>query len=228
MTPMITLPARNEALEELTPEQRLELESTPCSKGAAENEPDSNPVLRALYTTLIEEIGEDPNRVGLRRTPHRVAKAMEYLTSGYTMNIEKVLNGAVFEERTDEMVVVRDIDFYSMCEHHLLPFFGRAHIAYIPNGKVVGLSKLPRIVDIFARRLQLQERMTREIADAIQEYLNPLGVAVVCEAQHLCMMMRGVEKQNSLTSTSAMLGAFKQPQTRAEFMTLIARRASSI
>ena len=207
MTPVITLPDRGEILKDLDPKVRRELEASPCSAGAAEDEQDSNPVLRGLYCKLLEEIGEDPTRIGLRRTPHRVAKAMEYLTSGYTMDVEKVLNGAVFEERYDEMVVVKDIDFYSTCEHHLLPFFGRAHIAYIPNGKIVGLSKLPRIVDVFSRRLQVQERMTREIADTIQKYLDPIGVAVVCEARHLCMMMRGVQKQNSVTVTSAMLGS---------------------
>ena len=221
MTPVITIPARDRELDRLTETERRELESTPCSSGAAEGEVDSDPALRDLYCTLLSRVGEDPTRVGLRRTPHRAAKAMSYLTSGYTMNIEQVLNGAIFEESYDEMVVVKDIDFFSTCEHHLLPFFGRAHVAYIPNGKIVGLSKLPRIVDVFSRRLQVQERMTREIADTIQEYLNPIGVAVVCEARHMCMMMRGVEKQNSVTLTSAMLGAFKNPQTRAEFMTLV-------
>jgi GTP cyclohydrolase I len=187
---------------------------------------DSSPALRKIYHALLEEIGEDPTRVGLRRTPHRAAKAAEFLTSGYTMDIEKVLNGAIFEEPYDEMVIVKDIDFFSMCEHHLLPFFGRAHIAYIPKGRIVGLSKLPRIVDVFSRRLQVQERMTREIADTIQKYLDPQGVAVVCEARHMCMMMRGVEKQNSLTVTSTMLGSFKESQTRAEFMTLIGAKLS--
>ncbi|HET9136548.1 MAG TPA: GTP cyclohydrolase I FolE [Candidatus Kapabacteria bacterium] len=183
-------------------------------------------MLRALTRSLLTEIGEDPDRAGLVRTPHRVAKAWSYLTSGYEMDIEKVLNGAIFEEQYDEMVIVKDIDFFSLCEHHLLPFYGKAHIAYIPNGKIVGLSKLPRIVEVFSRRLQVQERMTREIADTIMEYLNPLGVAVVTESRHMCMMMRGVEKQNSSATASAMLGAFKEPKTRSEFMTLIGSKLS--
>jgi len=171
---------------------------------------------------ILVAIGEDPNRDGLLRTPHRVARAYEYLTQGYSMDVEQVLNGAIFEERYDEMVIVKDIDFFSMCEHHLLPFFGRAHIAYIPNGKIVGLSKLPRILDVFARRLQVQERMTQQVAETIQKYLRPQGVAVVTEASHMCMMMRGVEKQNSVTTASAMLGVFKhQVETRNEFMNLI-------
>jgi GTP cyclohydrolase I len=224
MSPITTMPGRTQSLEDMPESRRNEIEAAPCAMGAAEHEVDSNPAVRNLFCSLLRQVGEDPRRGGLLRTPHRAAKAWEYLTSGYTMNIETVLNGAVFEETYDEMVVVRDIDFYSMCEHHLLPFFGKAHIAYIPNGKIVGLSKLPRIVDVFSRRLQVQERMTREIADTIVEYLKPLGVAVVCEAQHMCMMMRGVEKQNSITMTSAMMGAFKEPNTRAEFMNLIANK----
>ncbi len=220
------MPSRTRDLEELPEIRRKEIESAPCAMGAAENEVDSNVAVRTLFCNLLQQIGEDPRRVGLLRTPHRAAKAWEHLTAGYKMNIETVLNGAVFEETYDEMVVVTDIDFYSMCEHHLLPFFGKAHIAYVPNGKIVGLSKLPRIVDVFAKRLQVQERMTREIADTINKYLDPLGVAVVCEAQHMCMMMRGVEKQNSFTMTSAMLGSFKEPNTRAEFMNLIANKRS--
>ncbi len=216
------MPGRTQSLAELSDERRTAIESTPCAMGAAEHEVDSDPEVRNLFCSLLQHVGEDPRRSGLLRTPHRAAKAWEYLTKGYTSDIETVLNGAIFEETYDEMVVVRDIDFYSMCEHHLLPFFGKAHIAYIPNGKIVGLSKLPRIVDVFARRLQVQERMTREIADTIAKYLDPIGVAVVCEAQHMCMMMRGVEKQNSITMTSAMMGAFKEPHTRAEFMNLIA------
>jgi GTP cyclohydrolase I len=177
-----------------------------------------------VYETL-QVIGENPEREGLLRTPHRVAKAWEFLTQGYSMDIEQVLNNAIFEERYDEMVVVKDIDFFSLCEHHMLPFFGKAHIAYIPNGKIVGLSKLPRIVEVFARRLQVQERMTQQIAETIQKYLKPQGVAVVTEASHMCMMMRGVEKQNSSTTASAMLGVFKsQSDTRAEFMNLISNR----
>jgi GTP cyclohydrolase I len=221
MAPVKTLPNRTIEMEDISADKREELISSPCTLGPAENEPDSNPTIRAITRSLLTEIGEDPERVGLWRTPHRVARAWEYITNGYHVDIEAVLNGAVFEEKYDEMVVVKDIDFFSMCEHHLLPFYGRAHIAYIPNGKIVGLSKLPRIVEVFARRLQVQERMTREIADTITKYLNPIGVAVVCEARHMCMMMRGVEKQNSVTTTSAMMGAFKESQTRAEFMTLI-------
>lgn len=175
-----------------------------------------------LVKEMLVSLGEDPNRDGLLKTPHRVAKAYEFLTEGYKKDIKKVLNGAIFEESFDEMVLVKDIDFYSLCEHHLLPFFGKAHIAYIPNGKIVGLSKLPRIVDVYARRLQVQERMTRQIAETIQEYLNPLGVGVVIEAHHMCMQMRGVEKQNSHTLTSSMLGEFANNlQTRNEFMNLI-------
>lgn len=172
--------------------------------------------------TLLEEIGEDPGREGLLRTPHRVAKAYEFLTQGYTKDIQKIVNGAIFEEKYDEMVIVKDIDFYSMCEHHLLPFYGKIHIAYVPNGKIIGLSKLPRIVDVFARRLQIQERLTQEIADTLDEILQPKGVAVVAEGYHMCMMMRGVEKQNSLTTTSAVHGLFQEDaRTRTEFLNLI-------
>lgn len=223
MAPIKILPGRTEDIDELPSQQKADVLSSECVTGPAENEPDSNPALRASYSQILLEIGEDPQRIGLLRTPHRAAKAMEYLTSGYTMDIEKVLNGAIFEERYDEMVVVKDIEFYSMCEHHILPFFGKCHVAYIPNGRIVGLSKIPRIVDVFARRLQVQERMTREIADTIMHYLQPLGVAVVCEGQHMCMAMRGVEKQHSSTVTSAMTGVFKEPKTRAEFMTLISK-----
>lgn len=172
--------------------------------------------------TLLEEMGEDPNREGLLRTPHRVAKAYEFLTQGYTKDVQKIVNGAIFEEKYDEMVIVKDIDFYSMCEHHLLPFYGKVHIAYVPNGKIIGLSKLPRIVDVFARRLQIQERLTQEIADTLDEILQPKGVAVVAEGYHMCMMMRGVEKQNSITTTSAVHGLFQEDaRTRTEFLNLI-------
>ncbi|MCE1187853.1 MAG: GTP cyclohydrolase I FolE [Ignavibacteria bacterium] len=175
-----------------------------------------------LFGTLLKEIGENPEREGLLKTPHRVAKAYEFLTSGYNKNIDEVLNNAIFEEKYNEMVLVKNIDFYSLCEHHLLPFFGKVHVAYIPNGKIVGLSKIPRIVDVFARRLQVQERMTQEIADTIQKYLQPRGVAVVSEAFHMCMMMRGVEKQNSSAITSAVHGAFQSDaRTRNEFFHLI-------
>ena len=175
--------------------------------------------------SILEEIGEDPKREGLVRTPERVAKAYEYLTSGYSKDISEVLNDAIFEEKYDEMVIVKDIDFFSMCEHHMLPFYGKVHVAYIPNGKIVGLSKIPRLVDVFARRLQVQERMTQEIANVIDEYLNPDGVGVVAEAYHMCMMMRGVEKQNSYTLTSAMHGEFKNDaRTRGEFLDLISHK----
>ena len=225
MTPITTLPNRlSEAAASMNEDELKQLEHGPDEDEYAKEGCESNPMLRALTRSLLTEIGEDPERAGLVRTPHRVAKAWTYLTSGYEMNIEKVLNGAIFEEQYDEMVIVKDIDFFSLCEHHLLPFFGKAHIAYIPNGKIVGLSKLPRIVEVFSRRLQVQERMTREIADTIMQYLNPLGVAVVTESRHMCMMMRGVEKQNSIATASAMLGAFKEPKTRSEFMTLIGRR----
>jgi len=182
-----------------------------------------------LIRQLLEELGEDPDREGLLRTPLRVAKAMKFLTSGYAADIDQVLNNALFSVDYSEMVIVRDIDFYSMCEHHLLPFFGKCHVAYIPNGRVIGLSKIPRLVDIFARRLQLQERMTNQIAATITEKIKPLGVAVVCEATHLCMAMRGVEKQNSYTITSAMLGAFReQSRTRMEFLELLKLKSGSL
>ncbi|MFA7228304.1 MAG: GTP cyclohydrolase I FolE [Melioribacteraceae bacterium] len=171
---------------------------------------------------ILEEIGEDPDREGLKNTPSRVAKAYEFLTQGYKRDLNEVLNNAVFDEKYDEMVIVKDIDFYSMCEHHLLPFYGKVHVAYIPDGKIVGLSKVPRIVDVFAQRLQVQERMTQEIADTLDKCLNPRGVAVVVEAYHMCMMMRGVQKQNSITTTSAMHGIFTEDaRTRSEFLNLI-------
>src|SRR6188474_1558096 len=178
---------------------------------------------------LLEKIGEDPTREGLLATPRRAEKALRFLTSGYEADIDTVLNDALFSVDYNEMVIVRDIDFYSLCEHHLLPFFGKCHVAYIPNGRVIGLSKIPRLVDIFARRLQLQERMTNQIAATITEKIKPLGVAVVCEATHLCMAMRGVEKQNSYTITSAMLGAFQtQQRTRMEFLELLKLRSGSL
>jgi len=177
-----------------------------------------------LYRELLLRIGEDPTRDGLLDTPERMEKSMAFLTRGYTMDVTAVLHGALFDVDYDEMVIVKDVEFFSMCEHHLLPFFGKAHIAYVPNGKVIGLSKIPRVVDVFARRLQVQERLTTEIADAISEAIDPQGVAVIVEAQHLCMMMRGVEKQHSATVTSAMRGVFKtQLQTRNEFLSLVRR-----
>ena len=174
---------------------------------------------------ILSEIGEDPSREGLEQTPIRVEKALKFLTGGYSSNIAKLVNGALFSVDYDEMVIVKDIEFFSMCEHHMLPFYGKAHVAYIPNGKVIGLSKIPRIVDVFARRLQVQERMTLEIAQTLMDILKPKGVAVACEAQHFCMMMRGVEKQHSATVTSSMLGAFReQKETRDEFLSLIRGR----
>jgi GTP cyclohydrolase I len=178
-----------------------------------------------LVQRQLELLGEDPARDGLLRTPQRVARAYEFFTKGYTEDPKVVLNDALFDVRSDEMVIVKDIDFYSLCEHHLLPFFGKCHIAYLPSSKVVGLSKLPRLVEVFARRLQVQERMTSDIAKTIQELIQPLGVGVVIEAQHLCMAMRGVEKQNSYALTSTMLGAFRDDaRTRAEFLDLIRHR----
>jgi GTP cyclohydrolase I len=175
-----------------------------------------------LYRELLVRIGEDPTRDGLLDTPIRMEKALKFLTRGYTMDVNTVLHDALFDVDYDEMVIVKDIEFFSMCEHHLLPFFGKAHVAYVPNGKVIGLSKIPRLVDVFARRLQVQERLTTEVADAIDEAIHPQGVAVILEAQHLCMMMRGVEKQHSATVTSAMRGVFKtQQQTRSEFLSLV-------
>jgi GTP cyclohydrolase I len=178
--------------------------------------------LKGSYRGIIEAIGEDPQRDGLLKTPERMAKAMQFLTQGYNLDAREILNSAKFEESYSEMVLVKNIELYSMCEHHLLPFFGKAHIAYIPNGHITGLSKLARVVDVFARRLQVQERMTHEILDAIQDTLQPLGVGVVIEAQHLCMMMRGVQKQNSATTTSAFSGQFLKNETRSEFLRLIA------
>jgi len=175
-----------------------------------------------LYTELIKEIGEDVNREGLVKTPSRAAKAFDYITRGYRQDIDEVVNGAIFESKNDEMVIVKDIELYSLCEHHLLPFFGKCHVGYIPNGKVIGLSKIARIVDVFARRLQIQENLVQQVAETIQKYTGAEGVGVVIEANHLCMMMRGVEKQNSSMKTSCMLGSFRdEPETRAEFLSLI-------
>jgi GTP cyclohydrolase I len=178
--------------------------------------------VQEIYKELLTRIGEDPTRDGLLSTPKRMEKSMAFLTQGYEQSVQEVLHGALFDVDYDEMVMVKDIEFYSMCEHHLLPFFGRVHVAYVPNGKVVGLSKLPRIVDVFSRRLQVQERLTQQIAEAIEDAIHPQGVGVVIEAQHLCMMMRGVQKQESKTVTSSMLGVFKtQTQTRTEFLSLV-------
>ena len=178
------------------------------------------------YRTIIDNLGEDINREGLEKTPERVAKAMQFLTHGYGLNPLEILKSALFTEDHKQMIVVKDIELYSICEHHMLPFFGKAHVAYIPNGKIVGLSKIPRIVDAFARRMQVQERLTDQIKDCIQEALNPLGVAVVIEAQHMCMQMRGIQKQNSVTTTSAFTGAFEKDKTRKEFISLVSNKLS--
>ena len=185
--------------------------------------------MEALIRQLLVHLGEDADREGLVKTPERVARAMAFLTSGYSANVDDILNGALFTVDYSEMVIVRDIDYYSLCEHHLLPFFGKCHVAYIPNGRVIGLSKIPRLVNVFARRLQLQERLTAQIANTIQEKIAPLGVAVVCEGTHLCMSMRGVEKQNSTAVTSTMLGSFQTcARTRMEFLALLKRQGSPI
>jgi len=182
-----------------------------------------------IYRELLRRIGEDPARDGLAQTPERVEKAMAFLTQGYAMDVPTVLNDALFEVDYDEMVMVRDVEFYSLCEHHLLPFFGKVHVAYVPRGRVIGLSKIPRLVEMYSRRLQVQERMTTQIADAIAQAIEPQGVGVIVEAQHLCMMMRGVEKQHSATVTSAMRGVFKtQTQTRNEFLSLVRHSGGEI
>ena len=178
--------------------------------------------IKNLTKQLIEEIGEDPSREGLLKTPSRVSKAWSFFSGGYNQDLDKIINNAVFNEDATDMVVVRDVEFFSLCEHHLIPFFGRAHVAYLPNGKVIGLSKIPRIIDMFSRRLQVQERLTRQIAETVKEILDPIGVAVIMEGQHMCMQMRGVEKQNSLTTTSSMLGKFRESdRTRSEFLSII-------
>ena len=177
--------------------------------------------LKENFTNVISLLGENTEREGLVKTPERAAKAMKFLTSGYSMNPKEILEGAMFKEDYNEMVIIKDIELYSLCEHHMLPFFGKAHIAYIPNGHIVGLSKIPRVVDVFARRLQVQERLTEQILDCINDTLKPQGVAVVIEASHMCMMMRGVQKQNSTTTTSGFRGAFKESNTRNEFLKLI-------
>ncbi len=178
------------------------------------------------YLEIIKNLGEDPEREGLEKTPERIAKAMQFMTQGYNQDAAAIIRGAMFKEECSEMVIVKDIEIYSMCEHHMLPFYGRAHVAYIPNGKIVGLSKIARVIDVFARRLQVQERLTQQILHCLDDTLKPLGVAVVIEASHLCMMMRGVQKQNSATTTSAFTGQFQEMQTRNEFINLIASRLS--
>ena len=185
---------------------------------------DNNKNITKLIEKLLQEVGEDPTREGLLKTPARVAKSWAYFSRGYNQDLDDVVNNAIFHETSKDMIVVRDVEFFSLCEHHLLPFFGKAHVGYIPNGKVIGLSKIPRIIDMYARRLQVQERLTHQIADAIKDVLKPNGVAVVMEGRHMCMQMRGVEKQNSLATTSTMLGRFRESvRTRNEFMYLINR-----
>lgn len=185
-----------------------------------ESDPDPKPeLLETLYAQIIENIGEDPDRQGLAKTPHRAAKALEFLTNGYHQDIDEILNNAIFDEDFDDMVIVKDIEFYSLCEHHILPFWGKCHVGYLPLNRIIGLSKIPRIVDMFSRRLQVQERLTREIAEALETTLHPRGVGVVIEAQHMCMMARGVEKQASKMTTNAMRGAFREDiSTRSEFL----------
>jgi GTP cyclohydrolase I len=180
-----------------------------------------------LIEDILKRLGENPKRNGLLRTPHRVDKALRFLTSGYEMDLEKILNGALYDVKYDEMVIVKDVEFFSLCEHHMLPFYGKMHVAYLPQKKVIGLSKIPRIIDMYARRLQIQERLTQEVAQTIQEAVQPLGVGVICEARHFCMMMRGVEKQHSGAVTSAMLGAFRdRKETRDEFLSLVSHRTN--
>jgi len=181
-----------------------------------------------MYREILSRLGEDPNRDGLLDTPARVEKAMTFLTKGYDQDPAQILHGAMFDVDYDEMVIVKDVEMFSLCEHHMLPFFGKVHVAYIPNGKVIGLSKIPRLVEVYARRLQVQERLTRQVADAIQDAIKPQGVGVVIEARHLCMMMRGVEKQHSSTVTSAMVGCFREKETRAEFLSLVNQQSNRL
>ena len=211
------------------------LATMPAAKGATKNLREEISLKTGLeavstqdiYREILRRFDEDPTRDGLLRTPERVEKSMAFLTKGYREDPTSILTGALFDVDYDEMVIVKDVEMFSLCEHHILPFFGKVHVAYIPNGKVIGLSKIPRLVDVFARRLQVQERMTRQIADAIQDAINPQGVGVVIEARHLSMMMRGVEKQNSSTVTSAMLGVFQKHNTRAEFLSLVRERTAN-
>jgi len=191
------------------------------SSGLLDQDVLKNVSTEEIYREILRRVGEDPSRDGLLRTPERVEKTLAYLTKGYQEDPQQLLRGALFDVDYDEMVIVKDVEMFSLCEHHMLPFFGKVHVAYIPNGKVMGLSKIARLVEIFARRLQVQERMTRQIADAIQDAIAPQGVGVVIEARHLCMIMRGIEKQNSSTVTSAMVGCFRQKETRTEFLSLV-------
>src|SRR5580658_4502673 len=198
--------------------------SKPVRAAAAADEGLSGVSTQEMYREILSRLGEDPDRDGLRATPERAEKAMAFLTKGYDQDPGKILRGAMFDVDYDEMVIVKDIEMFSLCEHHMLPFLGKVHVAYIPKGKVIGLSKIPRLVDVFARRLQVQERLTTQIAETIESAIKPLGVGVVIEARHLCMMMRGVEKQHSSTITSSMLGAFREKETRDEFLALIQAR----
>jgi GTP cyclohydrolase I len=200
--------------------------SKPIRRAAETDEGLSGFTTQEMYREILSRLGEDAGRDGLLATPARVEKSMAYLTKGYDEDPTKILRGALFDVDYDEMVIVKDIEVFSLCEHHMLPFFGRVHVAYIPNGKVIGLSKIPRLVEVFARRLQVQERLTRQIADSIQEAIEPQGVGVVIEARHLCMMMRGIEKQSSSTVTSAMVGCFRQKETRSEFLALVRQPGS--
>lgn len=214
-------PLKSDLIDQVTSRPDRNTHNGQAPKIRATSEAAKEKMMEAVYT-MLESVGEDPEREGLLKTPKRVAEAMQYLTSGYNQTLEELVNGAIFDEGHNEMVLVRDINFFSLCEHHMLPFMGRAHVAYIPNQKVVGLSKLARIVEMYARRLQVQERLTRQIAEAVQEILEPQGVAVVMEATHMCMSMRGVQKPGSWTVTSAMVGAFQDEQkTREEFLNLI-------
>ena len=200
------------------------IEDTSATLNDIENRNQSDP-LESVIDSMLRELGEDPGRDGLARTPSRVARSLRYLTSGYRQDLDKILNGALFPVAYDEMVIVKDIEVFSLCEHHLLPFFGRCHVAYIPNQKVIGLSKIPRVVDVFAKRLQIQERLTVQIAEALMERIKPQGVGVIIEAKHLCMIMRGVEKQNSVAVTSHMMGVFRDCElTRSEFLRLVRER----
>lgn len=202
-------------IKEMRSYEKIEQYDTEVTNALSEN-----------YKIIIGNLGEDVTREGLEKTPERVAKAMQYLTHGYELDPLEILKSALFSEDHQQMIVVKDIEVYSMCEHHMLPFFGKAHVAYIPNGKIVGLSKIPRVVDAYARRMQVQERLTDQIKNCIQEALNPLGVAVVIEAQHMCMQMRGIQKQNSVTTTSSFTGAFEKDKPRKEFISLVANRLS--
>jgi GTP cyclohydrolase I len=214
-------PLKSSLLEQVSSRPDRNTHNGQAAQIKATSETAKEKMMEAVYS-MLESVGEDPEREGLLKTPKRVAEAMEYLTSGYNQSLEDLVNGAIFDEGHNEMVLVRDINFFSLCEHHMLPFMGRAHVAYIPNQKVVGLSKLARIVEMYARRLQVQERLTRQIAEAVQEILDPQGVAVVMEATHMCMSMRGVQKPGSWTVTSAMIGVFQDDQkTREEFLNLI-------